>query len=340
MRLLVFTQKIDRKDPILGFFHSWVFELSKVCESVEVICLEKGDFDFPRNVTVYSLGKEVGKSRIGYIINLYRYLNIISGSYDSVFVHMNQEYVLLAGLYWKIKNIPVYLWRNHRKGSILTVLAVGLSEKVFCTSTDSFTAKFSKTVIMPVGVDTNVFREKSVLSRKKYSICMWGRISPVKNIHIALDAIRILVSEGIQIYLTIAGPIPNKDFEYAEKLKKYISENNLSSHIDFHGPIEYKDLPDFCSSYELYLNLTESGSFDKTIMEASACGLTPVVANSSLVGVLPSVCITSNNPDNVARSIKILLNPGERAKVQNEIRRSVENQSLDTLIKRLKEEIS
>ncbi len=115
MKLLVFTQKIDRNDPVLGFFHGWVVELSKHTESVSVICLGKGEFDLPSNVSVYSLGEERGVSKIGYVLNLYKYLGVISGSYDRVFVHMNQEYVLLAGLYWKIKNIPVYLWRNHQK---------------------------------------------------------------------------------------------------------------------------------------------------------------------------------------------------------------------------------
>src|SRR3990167_7712633 len=150
MRLLIFTQKVDSMDPVLGFFHGWIKKISERALSVSVICLEKGSFDLAKNVTVYSLGKEKAVSKFRYIINLYKYLWLISGSYDKVFVHMNEEYVLLAGLYWKLKGIPVYLLRNHPYGSILTRFAVLLSTKVFCTSIQSFTTRFEKTVIMPV----------------------------------------------------------------------------------------------------------------------------------------------------------------------------------------------
>ena len=67
MKLLVFTQKIDRKDSILGFFHDWVLKLSEKFETVQVVCLEKGDHSFPSNVTVYSLGKEGGVSKFKYL---------------------------------------------------------------------------------------------------------------------------------------------------------------------------------------------------------------------------------------------------------------------------------
>ena len=186
MKILIITQKIDKDDTTLGFFHNWLLELSTKFESVEVICLEKGVFDLPKNVTVYSLGKERGVSRLGYVKNLFRYLFLVGGSYDRVLVHMNEEYVLLAGLYWKIKNIPIYLWRNHPDGSIKTRLAVFLATKVFCTSKSSFTAKFSKTVIMPAGIDTKVFKPVPGVVRQKYSVCMIGRISPVKRIDIRL----------------------------------------------------------------------------------------------------------------------------------------------------------
>lgn len=58
MRLLIVTQKVDKNDPILGFFHRWIEEFSKHCEKLTVICLQAGEFKLPANVTVLSLGKE------------------------------------------------------------------------------------------------------------------------------------------------------------------------------------------------------------------------------------------------------------------------------------------
>ena len=211
MRLLIFTQKVDRNDSVLGFFHNWIIEIAKKVEEVQIICLEKGEFDFPKNAKVYSLGKEKGVSKLRRIINLYKYLWIIRGSYDKVFVHMNEEYVWLLGLYWRIIGVPVYMWRNHPRGAFLTRVAVLFSTKVFCTSTSSFTARFKKTAIMPAGIDTKIFRVVDGVVRKKYSICMIGRISPVKHIELGLEAFGRLVASGSQASLNIIGSTVERD---------------------------------------------------------------------------------------------------------------------------------
>ncbi len=335
MRILVITQKIDKNDKVLGFFHGWINELAQEFDSVEVICLEKGEFDLPKNTTVYSLGKELNGSKISYIKNFYHYLSLIKGSYDRVFVHMNEEYVLLAGLYWKLKGIPVYLWRNHPRGSLKTRLAVMLSQKVFCTSNTSFTAKFKKTVIMPAGIDTKIFRPVEGIVRQKYSVCMIGRVSPVKNINVAIEAIKILNSSGVQVSFSIIGPVLEKDRAYFESLKKYILDNNLSNIISWKDGVAPDKLPEVYSSFEICLNLTPSGSFDKTIVEASSCGAVPLVSNLSLKGLLPDLCITGNLPEEIAGSLQKLLEPREQIKVQTELKSFVESQSLSELAKKL-----
>jgi len=339
MKIIIITQKIDKNDTVLGFFHTWLTELSTKFESVEVICLEKGKFDLPKNVTVYSLGKERGISKISFVKNLYKYLFLISGTYDRVFVHMNEEYVLLAGLYWKLKGIPVYLWRNHPKGSLKTRLAVAMSTKVFCTSKSSFTAKFSKTVIMPAGINTKIFKPVPGVVRQKYSVCMVGRISPVKRIEVALHAIKILSSHGVQVSLSVIGPVATKDLRYFESLKKYVLDNNLSKTISWKEAVSPEKLPEIYSGYEICLNLTPSGSFDKTIVEASACGTVPLVSNSSLSDFLPTICITGTSPDEVAESIQRLLEPKEQVKIQDELKSFIESQSLKELVDRLVVEI-
>ena len=335
MKLLVITQKVDSKDSTLGFFHGWIQELSKEFESVEVICLQKGDFDLPKNVTVYSLGKERGVSTLSYIINFWKYLRLISGSYDRVFVHMNEEYVLLAGLYWKLKGIPVYFWRNHLNGTVLTRLAILFTTKTFSTSKQSFATRFSKTSIMPAGIDDQVFKPLSGVVRKKYSIIMAGRISPIKHVEVALEAIQILISRGVQVSLTVLGPVPTKDKKYFESLEKYVQDNTLSGVIHFEPAVSPEKLPEIYSSHEISLNLTPSGSFDKTIIEAILCGAVPVVSNSSLSGMLPAICITGENKEEVASSLERLLNPHEQIKIFDELKAFAQSQTLLALIKKL-----
>ena len=340
MRLLIITQKIDRNDTILGFFHDWVLKISDRFEKVEVICLQKGDYSFPENVRVYSLGKEEGASKFAYVSNFYKHLKTLSVSYDGVFVHMNEEYILLAGLYWKIKGIPVYFWRNHAKGSILTLISIFLSTKVFCTSTKSFTARFSKTIIMPAGINTEIYKISESFIRKKYSICMVGRVSPVKHIELALESIKILIENGTQVSLTVVGDVPEIDRDYFEGLKKYVDDNGLSKVVSFQGGVSPEKLPEVYGSFEICLNLTEAGSFDKTIVEATSCGAVPMVSSDSFAGLLPEVCITQPVSANIAASLGKLLEPESQIRIQKDLERFVESQNLVSLINKLEKEIN
>ncbi len=339
MRLLVFTQKIDKTDPVLGFFCDWVKSFSSKVDSITIICLEKGEFDFSNNVSVYSLGKERNVSKITYIKSLYHYLFLIRSSYDKVFVHMNEEYVLLAGLYWRLKNIPVYLWRNHPRGSIRTRMAVFLSTKVFCTSPDSFTARFKKTIIMPAGINTAVFRPIGGVLRRKYSVCVVGRISPIKRIERALEAINKLVLSGVQVSLSIVGSPLKKDVKYYNSLKNYVSANHLVTYVSFVDAVTQDKLPDIYSSHEVCLNLTESGSFDKTIVEAAACGAIPLVSNESLSNLLPAVCVTKDSVDEVSISLQRILEARTQVEIQKDLDLFVKSQDLNTLVERLFVEI-
>jgi glycosyltransferase involved in cell wall biosynthesis len=342
MKILICTQKVDASDPTLGFFCTWIAALAGRFETVSVICLEEGEHSLPRNVTVYSLGKSSAAPHVGkltYAWNFYRYLSLIKGQYDKVFVHMNQEYMLLGGLYWKARGIPAYLWRNHPHGDVFTRFAIVLSTKVFCTSADSFTARFGKTVLMPAGIDTGAFKDVPGSLRSKNSIAVIGRIAPVKNIHLALQALKILIESGSQVSMTIVGsPLP-RDAGYAESLRQYAEDNALQSYVHFREGVSPDKLPEIYSSHDVCLNLTVDGSFDKTIVEAAACGAMPVVSNQSLRGLLPDACLTSRVPEEIAFAITQVLSGAVRAEVSRQLGQFVESQSLDALVKRLEQEM-
>lgn len=233
----------------------------------------------------------------------------------------------------------MYFWRNHPKGSLLTNIAVLFSTKVFCTSKDSYTAKFKKTTIMPAGVDTNFFKPKDGMVRKKYSVCMVSRIAPVKRIELGFEAVNLLLKSGVQVSLDVIGSPIERDLNYYNKLKKYIADNNLSSNINLLGEFPLPNHPEIYSNYEICLNLTPSGSFDKSIVATTACGVVPLVSNSSLSALLPAVCVTKDSASEIAASLSNLLNPSERIKIQSDLELFVKGQSLDALMDKLGKEI-
>lgn len=339
MKLLIFTQKLNKNDQTLGFFVDWVKRIAPSFDKVSVVCLEKRDFDFPENVEVYSLGKEEGLGRLSYIVCFYKYLIDLKEEYDAVFVHMNEEYVLLGGLYWKMLGIPVLFWRNHPSGTLKTRIAVFLSKKVFCTSKDSFTARFGKTILMPAGVDTDLFKEDRNIFRNKNSVCMIGRISPIKKIEICLEAISILIKSGVQVSMTILGPCEEKNIPYLDSLKNFVTENNLSPYVKFFDGVKSEELPKIYNEHEILVNLTQSGSFDKTIVEGVCCGVIPLVSNESLFEYLPGICTTKANPESVADSIEVLLRTDTKVKIEKELKDFAEQNSLKGLMEKLTKEI-
>ena len=365
MRLLILTQKIDANDPILGFFHRWVEEFSKHFERITVICLQKGEYNLPINVKVLSLGKENLKAKsyqlsayrkVGYILNFYKYIACERNNYDAVFVHMNQEYVILGGIFWKIFGKKIYMWRNHHSGSFLTDIASVFCNNVFCTSEYSYTAKYKKTVLMPVGVDIQKFKIKNQISRPqrqsaamagavkiKNSILFLGRIAPSKNAHIFIEALGLLKNKGVNFTANIYGDASPNDVSYFEKLKTRALELGLDELLKFHSGVPNHQTPEIYNSHEIFVNLSSSGMYDKTIFEAMTCGCLVIASNDNLKGNIDDrLVIEERKADQVAmRLVSILsLSENEKRKIISDNMRFAETHSLKALSEKLKDALS
>ncbi len=341
MKLLVVTQKIDRNDPVLGFFHNWVIKLSEKFEKVSVVCLQKGEYDLPKNVQVFSLGKESSRSKIKYVKN---FLNLILGlhrEYDAVFVHMNQEYVLLGGFIWKLMGKKVYMWRNHPDGTILTDISAWLSNGLFCTSEFSYIKKYKKTKLMPVGIDMKQFSiiNSQFSNNKNKEILFLGRIGMIKKPDLLVEAVGILNKKGVDFECNFYGdPLP-KDEEFYASIKNKAKELDLENKVNFYKAVPNYETPKIYNEHGIFINLTPSGSFDKTILEAAACGCIVVVVNQSLSGKIDERMIAeSDEPANVAKTIEFWLgvNDEERLEASQKLQKYVlENHSLSALIEEL-----
>ena len=291
MKILVLTQKVDFADPILGFFHNWLMELASNFQEMRVICLEAGQFSLPANVKLLSLGKESGASRFKYLFRFYKYIWQERKNYDVVFVHMNQEYVLLAGWLWYFLGKKIFLWRNHPRGNFLTKLAIMLSDKVFCTSDKSFTAIYRKTVLLPVGIDTDSWQADSGVPKIPRSILALGRISEIKRLKYLIEALIQLKAKAVPFKATIVGSaISILDKQYERSLKDKAQSLIKSGDLEFVSAVSQSEAISFYQSHQIYVNLTPVGSMDKTIFEAMACEL-PVIINNqkTIVGLATTI---------------------------------------------------
>lgn len=288
MRLLIVTQKVDENDDVLGFMHGWIREFARQCEKVTVICLYKGQYNLPENVKVLSLGKEEGVPRFIYLVRFYRYIWSERKNYDSVFVHMNQIYVILGMVTWRLLGKKIGLWYAHGYVSLSLRLAEKFSNIIFTSTKSGFRLKSKKVKIIGQGINTEFFTPlKTKTENNTLRIISIGRISPVKDYETLIDAVGILIKKGIILKLSIIGGVGLREQEeYLLNLKKMVKEKGLKEIINFIGPISNKNIVEYLQKSNLLINTSHTGSLDKAILEGMATGLPIFTCNEAMLEIL------------------------------------------------------
>ncbi len=312
MRLLILTQVLDKEDEgVLGFFHDWVREFAKRCDSLIVVCLKLGEYDLPDNVKVFSLGKESGESVFKYVFRFYKYIIQHRKDYDSVFVHMNQVYVLLGGLLWKVWKKKIGLWYAHGHVSLSLRVAEKVCDLIFTPSPKSFRLKSNKLNIVGHGINLSQFdcplrKTKSYL----FKILSVGRISPIKNYEVLIKAIyEIKKNKFLNLSVQIVGEADDSEQKtYLKTLKDMVGNYNLEETVEFVGPVKYNMIAKFYSQADLFVHTSNTGSLDKVVLEAMASGLKVLSCNEAICEILNNEIddyIFENN-DHISLSKKIL----------------------------------
>lgn len=339
MKILIITQKIDRNDSVLGFFCRWVEEFSKHCEQVTVIALGEGTHNLPKNVRVFSLGKERGASRIGYLYNFYRLIWHERKNYDVVFIHMNPEYVILGGILWKILRKKIALWYTHKVVSWYLRVAEKLSNDIFTASKESFRLSSEKLHITGHGIDTDLFSPAPVLPVEMIILNV-GRISRTKQ---QLDAIKIFehilkISPGSSLHI-VGNPLLVDDKDYRDEIQAYISLHGLGERISLLGAIPNYKMPDIYRHASVLINLSRTGSLDKDVLEAIACGVPAVTTNEAFQSMLGPYGLFVTDPGDPLVVAKAIVNASGKdmamlvGRVRNE-------HSLSTLIIKIMNQLS
>ncbi len=350
MKLLIVAQVADKNDDVLGAFHQWIRRFAEVFDSVEVICLRKGVLDLPPNVRVHSLGKEEGASRWKYVTRFYRYMFALRRDYDAVFVHMNPEYVLLGGLFWRLWGKTTFLWYAHVHGSWMRLAALRIADRVISVSKEGFVGNNDSPKFLGVGhgVDPDVYAcpLRAVQSHPKIILSV-GRLSPVKEYDLLIEACRLLRDRhGRRDFLVrlIGGPMREGDDAYVDGLKKKIGDLGLSDAFAFVGPVPNKDLlPHLCQASVL-ASMQKLGGAGKSFLEAMSCGTPAVVCTpvfNALFGEwLPYLYYDWTAGDLAAKLDACLsLSEAERGRMGETLRGIVvEHHNLKKLVRRLRDE--
>lgn len=283
--LLFITQKVHQNDDDLGFVILWVKEFIKQGIDVQVICLEKGDFDgsFP----VYSLGKEKGYSTLRRAIRFLKL--IVTLKYNRVFVHMNPEYFTLGGWYWWIRRVPMYLWYTHYTMHAHMRLAGWLCKRLFAATKQSLPQYEAspKKIITGHGIDMDFWdAPSSENNNSPQKLLAVHRLCRSKRLELGIRALKHLPD---QYTLTVYGRDVEKD--YVQELHELVAAEGLSERVRFMGPVPMHALKEIYTQYRVMVNMA-SETIDKTMLEGMLFGMYPVTtkANSDAIG-LPAAIV-------------------------------------------------
>ena len=295
MNLLIITQKVDVNDDNLGFFCQWLEKFAKKLDKLYVICLLEGEYHLSENTKVYSLGKEKGFSKLRQFFRLQKFLLKYLPEVDGVFIHMCPIYAVLSFPLVKIFKKKMILWFTHKSVNWKLKLAEKLVDKILTASEESCRVRNRRKIkIVGHGIDIEKFKVqnskfKIAVQSSKFKILSVGRVAPIKDLETLIRAIDVLVNQKDikDIELKIIGSaILDSDKQYFKKIRDLVKEKNLENYVKFIGGVSNIKMPEYYQNADLLVNLSRTGSVDKSVLEAMACGCLVLTCNEAFKKIL------------------------------------------------------
>ncbi|MCE2490918.1 MAG: glycosyltransferase, partial [Anaerolineae bacterium] len=284
LRLLWFNLATDADAPNLGFASDWINALAPHCEYIDVMSMREGRVNVAANVKVYSLGKEKGYSEARRAGRFYRLLWSLlrSRQYDACFAHMQPLFAAMGAPLLQLHGIPLTLWYAHRAVTLRLRLAELAATRVVSPSRESFRLPSDKLRIIGHGIDVERFVPAAPATGTFTVLCL-GRIAPVKQPDTLITAAQLLKNHGTKFRLRLVGTVYPQDREYARDLHALVDKGALRDCVEFAGAVSHEQVPAEIRRAHILVNLSETGSVDKAVLEAMACGIPVVTSNEAFV---------------------------------------------------------
>ena len=136
-----------------------------------------------------------------------------------------------------------------------------------------------------VMTDAQVARAHAAAARRSpkelRNVLFVGRLSRAKNVHVLLNALGRLRSEGIAFTATIAGEGPE-----GPALQKLSADLKLSDSVEFTGGVGFERVVELLERSGILVLASETEGWPKALVEGMAFGL---VAIGSRIGLVPEI---------------------------------------------------
>lgn len=316
MRVLIINYELDETSAVLAWQARVVKELAQQCEFVAVLTERVGRFEPPSNMHVQVLDPHPFglPRRFGLALLLNRQVRGICRCYhiDACFIHMAADWAyFLCPTFWLLR-IPVLMWYAHGTVTFRLRLAHACVTRVVTSTPEGFRLPSRKVHVIGQGIDTDLFQPPSAYTEPRRDVITISRVSRRKRIDLLLSVMEQMrrTPNAPDLRLRIVGPLLTADdLAYDAELRRRLWSLGLQDCVEFTGFVPQEHTPAFYRSAFLHINVSRTGSIDKTVLEALACGCPVLTSNEAFRGILaqyPEFVIDDGRPEAIAAQILAL----------------------------------
>jgi glycosyltransferase involved in cell wall biosynthesis len=292
MRLLVINFEMDRLSRTMAWSQQIVNLLAQECEEVAVLTSHVGQYDPPPNVHVeviprwpMGIPRRLGSS---WLVNFQVYRLARRYRVGACFVHMDAGWAYYLSPCFCLLRLPVLVWYAH--GTVHDELrrAHQAATRIITSTPEGFRLPSNKARVIGQGVDTDIFTLQP-LAAERNDILAVSRLGPRKRIELLVQVMEHLqtLPGGADLRLKLIGtPITEDDQYYEIRLRERVWRLSLHDQIEFVGFVPLPYIPVYYRSAFLHLNVSQTGSMDKTVVEALACGCPVLTSNEAFFEML------------------------------------------------------
>ena len=317
MKILIFVNKFDASDDLLGFFVGWVNKLLDKFEKITVITQHEGSYPKNSKLNLVSIDKD----KNGRMARLFKYVKLLwklRRDYDLVFVVMAPSWAIISSVV-RIFGKKAYLWYAVWRGNWKLRIAEMLVNNIFSSVREAFPINSQKVVALGQGIDVEQFVPNESM-RENNHILFLGRIAPVKRIEVLLKGLGKL--RASTFFLDIVGDVSSEsDRKYLEDLRRIAYKSGIADRSNWVGRVGHNQTAPYYQRADIFINLTPAGSFDKTMLEAMACGDLVLASNPAMAKFLSPklrglLIFREDDPDDLAEKLNRILNMNQQDKNQ------------------------
>jgi glycosyltransferase involved in cell wall biosynthesis len=329
VRILFVTQTVDRCHANLGAVHGWLAALAAEVDEVHAVTLCTGEVDLPSNVFVHSLGKDMGRGKVGQMLAFRLIVGRLARNHrvDASFAHMVPRYAMLLAPYRLLYGIPTAMWYSHNSADLRLRLALPFVDRILTVSRDSFPLPSDKVRVVGHGVDTDLFRPGNGQPRRHEDtkdtqspttnpqsptrFLSLGRVSPRKDQDLMVSAADVLVNRwghhNVE-FVVAGGPLVPEDREYFQRLRDRVTDLALDRYFQFTGSVPHSQTVRPLQACDFFVNMHVEGGLGKAVLEAMSCGKPALVSTPTYYEALPEYAGTflfaPRNPEDMAGKMR------------------------------------